>query len=191
MSNYRGGGGPRRRRKFQPEKEDTHRINKRIKAPKVRLISDDGEQLGILITTQALSIAEEKELDLVEVSPNADPPVCKLMDYGKFKYREQKKEAEAKKKRSETTVKELRIRYRTDVGDLETKLKKAREFLAEGDKVKFSMRFRGREVMYTELGIEKFNEIIESLADIATVDERSPERGRQIYIVLAPQKQAA
>lgn len=191
MVNYRGGGGPRRKRAIQQEKEESHRINKRIRAPKVRLISDTGEQLGILITSQAMNIAEERGYDLVEVSPNTDPPVCKLMDYGKFKYKEQKKEAEAKKKRSETTVKELRIRYRTDVGDLETKLKKAREFLEEGDKVKFSMRFRGREIMYLDMGIEKFNEIVEALKDHATVDERSPERGRQIYIVFAPLKQTA
>jgi translation initiation factor IF-3 len=110
------------------------------------------------------------------------------MDYGKFKYKEQKKEAEAKKKRSESTIKELRIRYRTDVGDLETKLKQARDFLAEGDKVKFSMRFKGREVAYVELGLEKFKQIIERLADVATVDERSPGYGRQIHIVLAPAK---
>jgi hypothetical protein len=110
------------------------------------------------------------------------------MDYGKFKYKEQKKEAEAKKNRSEIEIKELRIRYRTDSGDLETKLKKAREFLAAGDKVKFSMRFKGREVMYTDLGVDKLQEIITELAEVSTVDERSPARGRQIYIVLAPVK---
>jgi len=108
------------------------------------------------------------------------------MDYGKFKYKEQKKEAEAKKKRSETQLKELRVRYRTDVGDLETKLKQARDFLAEGDKVKFSMRFKGREIAFLQLGIAKFNEIAQRLADVATVDERSPAHGRQIHIVFAP-----
>lgn len=144
----------------------------------------------MLITAQALKVAEERLLDLVEVSPNSDPPVCKLMDYGKFKYKEQKKEAEARKKRVETSIKELRIRYRTDSGDLETKLKKAREFLAEGDKVKFSMRFRGREVMYIDLGLEKFSEISQRLSDVATIDERSPARGRQIYMVFAPIKAA-
>jgi len=173
---------------MRPVSPDAHRINERITVPQVRLIADDGEQLGILSTPEAIRVAEERELDLVEVSPNADPPVCKLMDYGKFKYKEQKKEAEARKKRTEMTIKELRIRYRTDSGDLETKLKKAREFLDEGDKVKFSMRFRGREVMYLELGLEKFEEIISKLSDVSTVDERSPARGRQIYIVLAPTK---
>lgn len=179
---------PRRGRFQQPPQADSHRINKHIRAPKVRLISDSGEQLGIMPTREALERAEEVELDLVEVSPNTEPPVCKLMDYGKFKYREQKKESEAKKKRSEQSVKELRIRYRTDVGDLETKLKKARGFLEAGDKVKFSMRFRGREIVYQDLGQEKFQEIVDKLADVSTVDERSPARGRQIYIILAPQK---
>jgi len=139
-------------------------------------------------TRQALALAEETGLDLVEVAPNSNPPVCRIMDYGKFKYREQKKEAEARKNRSETTLKELRIRYITDSGDLEVKLKKAREFLLEGNKVKFSMRFRGREVMYQDLGAEKFKAIIESLSDISQIDERSPLGGRQIHIVLAPGK---
>jgi translation initiation factor IF-3 len=114
--------------------------------------------------------------------------VCKILDYGKFKYKEQKKEAEARKNRSETTIKELRLRYRTDVGDMAIKLKRARQFLAEGDKVKFVMRFRGREAMYLELGKEKLAEIEESLADVATVDEKSPAVGRQIFVTFAPIK---
>ena len=175
----------RDRFKRQPE-PDAHRINKRITAPQVRVISDSGEQLGVLPVRQAQALAEEAGLDLVEVAANASPPVCKIMDYGKFKYKEQKKEAEARKNRSETSLKELRIRYITDTGDLEVKLKKAREFLAEGDKVKFSMRFRGREVMYQDLGQEKFNQIVERLSDVAIVDERSPIGGRQVHIVFAP-----
>ncbi|MCB0330499.1 MAG: translation initiation factor IF-3, partial [Bdellovibrionales bacterium] len=189
MVNYRRGGGRGRRAPVQVQ-EDTHRINTSIRVPEVRVVDDAGRQLGVMPTSHALKLAEDKDLDLVEVAPNAKPPVCKFMDYGKFKYKEQKKEAEAKKKRSETSIKELRIRYRTDSGDLETKLKKAREFLAEGDKVKFSMRFRGREVMYLELGLEKFEEIIGELSDVADVDERSPARGRQIYVVLTPSKGA-
>ncbi len=130
--------------------------------------------------------AEREGLDLVEVAPEAKPPVCRLMDYGKFKYREQKKESEAKKKRSEQDIKELRIRYRTDVGDLEIKLKHAREFLDEGHKVKFSMRFRGREVQYLDLGREKFETIKSRLSDVAVVDDQSPVSGRQIHITFAP-----
>ena len=189
MAYKRSGFRGRRRRAPQLQKEEAHKINGKVTAREVRLIDGEGEQVGIVPTRKALELATEAGLDLVEVSPNAKPPVCKLMDYGKFKYREQKKEAEAKKKRSETSIKELRIRYRTDVGDLDTKLKKARQFLGEGDKVKFSMRFRGREIMYQDLGVEKFQEIIDDLADISVVDERSPT-GRQMYVVLAPQKAA-
>jgi translation initiation factor IF-3 len=167
---------------------DEHRINNRILAREVRLIADDGEQLGVLLTKQAQEIAESRGLDLVEVSPNSKPPVCRLMDYGKYKYKEQKKESEAKKKRTENITKELRLRYRTDVGDLETKLRHAREFLLEGDKVKFSMKFKGREVAYSSLGAEKFEKIASGLADISVVEEKSP-LGRQMHIVLAPSKE--
>lgn len=184
MSPYYSRKGSRKR---APIKE-THRINRRITSPEVFVIGDGGEQIGAIPIQEALRLAEDADLDLVEVSPNSKPPVCKLMDYGKFKYKEQKKTAEARKKRTEVSIKELRIRYRTDSGDLETKLKKAREFLGEGDKVKFSMRFRGREIMYLDLGQKKFDEIIEVLSDIAEVDERSKQQARQIYVVLTPKK---
>ncbi len=172
----------------QPQQQEDHRINFQIRCPEVRLIGDDGEQLGILPTNEARKIADDRGLDLVEVAPNAKPPVCKIMDYGKFKYREQKKEMAAKKKRVETETKELRIRYRTDKGDLQTKLKQARSFLMSGDKVKFSMRFKGREAMYINLGIEKLNEITEALSDIALVDDQSKQQGNSIYIVYALDK---
>ena len=181
--------GNRPRPSNQPP--DAHRINEYITAREVRLISDKGEQLGVLSTAQALMEAEKVELDLVEVAPEAKPPVCRLMDYGKFKYKEQKKEAEARKKRTENIVKELRIRYRTDSGDLETKLKHARGFIADGDKVKFSMRFKGREIAYVGLGVEKLAAIAQRLADVALIDEQSPPHGRQIYVVFAPLKTAA
>ena len=184
MNSFRRGGNRGKR----PPSPDAHKINKRIKASEVRVIGDEGEQLGILALKDALQAAEDAGLDLVEVAPNGKPPVCKLMDYGKFKYREQKKQAEARKKRSETSIKELRIRYRTEKADLDTKLKRAREFLAAGDKVKFSMRFRGREIVYLDLGVEKFQEIAKSLEDVAVVDDKSPPRGRQIHITFAPAK---
>lgn len=184
-----GGGGFRGGRFNRPlAPQDTHRINEFITAREVRVIAPDGEQLGVMQTRDAIIKAQELELDLVEVAPTSKPPVCRILDYGKFKYKEQKKEAEAKKNRSETTLKELRIRYRTDIGDLETKLKQARDFLLEGDKVKFSMRFKGREAMYLDLGREKFELIAQRLSDVATVDERSPVAGRQIHIVFAPAK---
>ncbi len=176
------------RSRRQPQ--DTHRINDRIMAREIRVIGSNGEQVGIMNVKDAVALAAKEGLDLVEISPQAKPPVCKILDYGKFKYWEQKKEAESKKKRTETVVKELRIRYRTDVGDFETKLKHAREFLEEGDKVKFSMRFQGREAMHINLGREKLDLIVEKLSDIAEVDERSPTAGRQIYIIFRPKRGA-
>lgn len=192
MNTFRPGfrGGDFRRRPHQ-QPEEAHRINDRITAREVRVVLENGDQLGVITVREALTRAEEMGLDLVEVAPQAKPPVCKIMDYGKFKYREQKKEAEARKKRADNTTKEIRIRYRTDVGDFETKLKHAKEFLDEGDKVKFSMRFKGREVMYIDLGVKKFDEIIERLSDCAVLDERSPPYGKQLYIVLAPSKGAS
>ena len=183
-----GGGfrGPRFPRRDLPP--DTHRINQRITAREVRVITDEGEQLGVISIREALIAAENAGLDLVEVAPQAQPPVCKIMDYGKFRYKEQKKEAENRKKRSDSTLKELRIRYITDSGDLETKLKQARQFLEEGDKVKFTMRFKGREVAYLNLGVEKFDMIKERLADVAEVDDRSPPMGRVLHITFAPAK---
>ncbi len=168
---------------------DAHRINDYITAREVLVVLPNGEQAGVLPLRDALAKAQEFELDLVEVAPNAKPPVCKILDYGKFKYKEQKKEAEARKNRTETTIKELRLRYRTDKGDLEVKLKHAREFLAEGNKVKFVMKFKGREAMHVDIGKEKFNEIAQKLSDVAVVDEGPPQFGRQIHIIFAPIKQ--
>jgi translation initiation factor IF-3 len=169
---------------------DAHRINQFILAKEVLVITPSGEQLGVLPINVALAKAEEFGLDLVEVAGQAKPPVCKILDYGKFKYKEQKKEAEARKNRSETTIKEIRLRYRTDVGDLELKKKQAREFISEGDKVKFVMRFKGREAMYVDLGKEKLAQIKQALADVAVVDEESMMGGKQIHLVLAPIKSA-
>lgn len=180
---FRGG---RRDERSQPKEK--FRINDQIIARQVRVISDTGEQLGVLATRDAIAAAEAVEMDLVEVSPNTDPPVCRIMNYGKFKYKQQKKDAEAKKNRSETSIKELRLRYRTDVGDLETKLKHARDFLAEGNKVKFTMFFKGREVMYRDLGMEKLKVIIERLSDVAAIEDRSPPVGNQMYIIFMPAK---
>ena len=189
MKPFPKSSGPRGGRFNRPiAPPDTHRINEFIIAKEVRVILPDGEQAGVMQLRDAIQKAQELELDLVEVAPQAKPPVCKILDYGKFKYKEQKKEAEAKKNRTENTIKELRLRYRTDSGDLEVKLKHAREFLAEGDKVKFVMRFKGREAMYIDLGKEKFDQIVQRLADVAVVDERSPAVGRQMHITFAPAK---
>lgn len=181
-------GKPPYRRKFDNRNQDEHRINHRIRIPKVRVVTDDGEQFGILDTREALRIAQDRGLDLVEVAPTAKPPVCKIMDYGKYKYREQKKKADAKKKRTEVTIKEIRMRYTTDKGDFERLIKKAREFLEKGDKVKFNMLFRGREMAFIERGMERFQEVARELEDIADIDSQSPKPGRQIFVAFAPKK---
>lgn len=166
-----------------------YKVNKQINAQTVRVIDENGKQLGIMSLEEALALAEEKDLDLLEVAPNASPPVCRLVDYGKFKYLEQKKEAQAKKKRSIIEVKEIRLRYNTDVGDLETKLKLARKFFEEGNKVKFSMRFRGREKGFVDKGLEKLETIIQSLKDVCIVESQTKElQGNQLILVLSPLK---
>ena len=134
----------------------------------------------------ALRRAEEAQLDLVEVAPSAQPPVCRILDYGKFKYQQHKKEAEARRKQSTTTVKELRLGYRTDVGDLERQIQRAREFLEGGDRVKFSLRFRGREMAYQDLGREKLMKVCEALKDTATVEGTPRMEGRLMGVILAP-----
>lgn len=168
--------------------KDQHRINKRIRVPKVRVIDVNGDQLGILETDDALKRAQDQGLDLVEVAPTARPPVCKIMDYGKHKYKEQKKLAESKKNRNDVVIKEIRIRYRTSDGDLNTKMEKARAFLDKGYKVKFSMMFRGREITFIHLGLEKFKDIAASLDEVAVVDAQSPKPGKQIFVTFAPRK---
>ena len=150
------------------QKPDKHRINNKITATEVRVVGSDGSQLGVLPIAKALEVAEEQGLDLVEVAGAAKPPVCRILDYGKLKYKEQKKAAEARKKTSTATVKEIRIRYRTESHDLDTKVRKARKFLEGGDRVRFQMRFRGREVVYRDLGEETFKKVAELLEEVAT-----------------------
>ncbi len=152
----------------------------------MRLIGADGSQLGIVSLDEALRRAEDAHLDLVEVAPTAQPPVCRILDYGKFKYQQHKKESEARRKGATTTVKELRLGYRTDTGDLERQIQKAREFLGEGDRVKFTLRFRGREMAYQDLGRSKLMRVCEALSDIATVEGTPRMEGRMMGVILAP-----
>ncbi len=164
-----------------------YRINTQIRAQKVRLVNQDGIQIGIVSLEEALKTAEETGLDLVEIAPQADPPVCKLMDYGKFKYQEQKKEAQARKNRAIIEVKEIRLRYNTGSGDLDTKLKMAERFLDEGNKVKFTMRFKGREVSFVDLGQKKLDEVVARLANKAVVETRTDSlQGKQLIMVMQP-----
>jgi translation initiation factor IF-3 len=183
---YRG-RGPR----FVPPPEETHRINRKIRTPQVRLIGYDGSQVGIVPIEEALRLAEQAQMDLVEIAPSAQPPVCRILDYGKFKYQEHKKENEAKKKATTTTVKELRLGYRTDHGDIDRQISKARQFLEAGDRVKFLLRFRGREMAYQNLGREKLMGVCRALKDVAASEGDPKMEGRMMGIVLAPGRKKA
>ncbi len=175
-----------RNQRVAPPKADKHAINNEIAASEVRVIGAEGEQLGVLSLREAITIAQDQGLDLVEVAHDAKPPVCKIIDYGKLRYREQKKAAETRRKSSTQTTKELRVRYSTDSHDIETKVRNARKFLLEGDKVKFEMRFKGREVVYQELGRATLKQIIQMLEDVSVVEEITPLLGSKIILNLAP-----
>jgi translation initiation factor IF-3 len=167
------------------------RINRMIRVPEVRVIADDGEQLGILPFEQALAIAEERGLDLVEVGATAQPPVCKIMDYGKYKYIQSKRQQEARKKQTVVEVKEIKFRPKTEEHDLQTKMAQMRKFLGEGDKVKVTMRFRGREVMYASAAMEKLVGVAKALGDDAVVELEPKMEGRIMFMVLTPGKKKA
>jgi translation initiation factor IF-3 len=168
--------------------ERTQRINREITAPEVRLVSDGGEQLGIVPIAEALRLAEEKDVDLVEIAPLAKPPVCKLMDYGKFRYREQKKAHEAKLKQKQIQVKEIKFRPGTDEGDYQVKLGKLVQFLTEGDKAKVTLRFRGREMAHQEFGLRLLERVKADLEEHGIVEQFPRLEGRQMVMVLAPKK---
>lgn len=177
----------RARNKFiKPRQKEQYKINDKIRSEQVRVIDSKGEQVGIQPLQQALSLATEQRLDLVEIAPQASPPVCKLIDYGKFKYQLQKKEADAKKNQRDNAIKELKIRYRTDIGDLKTKLKQARGFLSNGNRVKFSMRFRGREKAFVHLGKEKLEQLVGQLSDVADIYDSNLKGRGLVYITLSP-----
>ena len=157
----------------------------------MRLIGLEGEQLGITKTVDALRSAEQENVDLVEIAPNADPPVCRLMDYGKFKYQEQKRQAEARAKQKIIQVKEVKFRPGTDEGDYQVKLRNLKRFLDEGDKAKVTLRFRGREMAHQELGMRVLERVRDDLLDMAVVEAMPKLEGRQMVMVLAPKKKVA
>ena len=161
------------------------RVNRRIRIPQVRVINDDGEQLGVIPTSEALAMAEERGLDLVEVSPKARPPVCKIMDYGKYMYQLRKRAKEAKKRQHVTVVKEVKMRPKIEPHDYDFKVRHAREFLAAGDKVKMTVIFRGRELAHKELGRRVLERAIEDLSDVANVEVAIRAEGRSMVMVLA------
>lgn len=166
----------------------THRINGEIRVPEVRLTGVDGAQIGIVRTAEALRMAEEADVDLVEVAPNAQPPVCRLMDYGKFRYQEQKKAQEMKARQKVVQVKEVKFRPATDENDYQTKLRALRRFLGDGDKAKVTLRYRGREMAHQDLGAQIMNRIRQDLGEEAQVEHQPKLEGRQMIMVLAPKK---
>ncbi|TRZ99721.1 MAG: translation initiation factor IF-3 [Deltaproteobacteria bacterium] len=163
------------------------RINEQITVPEVRLVGPEGEQLGVLNTSEALQRARSQDLDLVEVAPMAAPPVCRIMDFGKFKYITSKREQEARKKQTVIQVKEIKVRPKTEEHDLNTKLKHIRRFLEEGDKVKVTVRFRGRELAYaSQSGFEVLKHIVESIADVAKVESAPKMEGKTMMAIVSP-----
>ncbi len=163
-----------------------HQLNEEIRDPEIRLIGNDGEQLGIMSAEQALKAAEEQGLDLVKISPQAVPPVCKLMDYGKFRFEQGKREKEARKKQRVVEVKEIRMSPGIDIGDFNTKLKNAQKFIADGDRVKVSVRFRGREMAHTDIGKTLLNRFAEQCTEVAALDKPPVMEGRSMVMFLAP-----
>ena len=172
-----------------PNVERKHRLNREIMAPTVRLNGVENEPLGIVSIMEALRLSGEADVDLVEIAPTADPPVCRLMDYGKFKYQEQKKAAEAKSKQKIIEVKEVKFRPGTDDGDYNIKMRNLRRFIAEdGDKGKVTLRFRGREITHQDIGMRMLERIRDELADVAIVEQFPKLEGRQMIMVLSPKK---
>ena len=162
------------------------RINQDIKVPRVLLIDQNGEKQGIMPTSAALEAAEEAGLDLVEVSPTADPPVCKILDYGKYRFQEQKKKAEARKKQKVVEIKEIKMRPNIDTHDYDVKMKAIKRFFDDGDKVKVTLRFRGREMAHQELGMKLLDQVKGDTVEIAKVESEPRLEGRQMTMVLAP-----
>jgi len=162
------------------------RINREIRAPKVRVIDKDGGQVGVISLSEALMRAEQAGLDLVEISPNAEPPVCKIIDFGKYRYQQSKKEKESKKAQHQIKVKEIKVKPNTDEHDVQTKLKHAREFIAKGHKVRLTCTFRGRELMHAEFGEKLVRRMCDELSDVATLEAPGRILGKTLSVVLMP-----
>ncbi|MGE5769458.1 MAG: translation initiation factor IF-3 [Betaproteobacteria bacterium] len=168
--------------------QKAHRLNEEITVPEIRLQGLEGEQLGIVSVRAALQMAEDAEVDLVEIAPTANPPVCRIMDYGKFKYQEQKRAHEAKLKQKQVQVKEIKLRPGTDENDYQIKLRNMTRFLEEGDKVKVTLRFRGREMAHQEFGMRQLERIKADVDAIGQVEQMPKMEGRQMIMIIAPAK---
>ena len=163
-------------------------VNEDIRAKEVRLIDEDGEMRGIFSIDEALAMAEEADLDLVNISPNADPPVCRILDYGKYRYEQQKKEKNAKKNQHVTEIKEIRLSASIEDHDITVKAKSASKFLQDGDKVKVSLRFRGREMGYTQLGFDAMQKFADMVSEYGEIEKEPKMEGRRMHMFLAPKK---
>lgn len=180
----------RRPRRDRPmvRNENEMKVNGRIRAPRVLLIDEEGTRLGEFMTSDARALAQERGLDLIEVAPNARPPVCRIADYGKLKYEKKKRETAARKNQVQVQLKEVKLRPKTDEHDLNFKLRHARRFLEEGNKVKLTVRFRGREMAHREIGEQQCNEIAKNCEDVGVVEVRPRMEGRQMFMIIAPLK---
>ena len=176
------------RRFDKRRREPQQRINHRIRVPEVRVIDADGSMLGVLKTHEALQKAKDQGLDLVEINPKAQPPVCKILDYGKFKYEDQKRKAEARKKQKTIDVKEIKMRPGIDQHDYDVKMRSMRRFLDEGDKVKVTLRFRGREMAHQELGLRVLHRVRDDIEELGKIEQLPKMEGRQMTMVVAPIK---
>ncbi len=168
------------------KKDNNIQINEEIRDAELRVISSDGQQLGIMSAKQALEIAEQKNLDLVKIAPQSKPPVCKIMDYGKYRFEQSKREKEARKNQHIVDIKEVRLSLNIDTHDFNTKLNNALKFIKHGDKVKVSIRFRGREMGHPEIGLETMKRFAEACSEIAVVEKPAKLEGRQMLMFLAP-----
>lgn len=172
-----------------PQTLNGPRYNEFITVPRVRVIDENGDNLGIMYTREAMAAAQEVGLDLVEVSPNADPPVCKFLDVGRFKYETQKKAAAARKSQKVQEIKEIKMRPNIDDHDYEVKMKSVRKFLEEGDKVKLTLRFRGRELAHGQLGLKLLERVRDDSVDYAKIEQTPRMEGRQMLMIMAPKQQ--
>jgi translation initiation factor IF-3 len=175
-----------RRTSYNPPKQDNTRVNDNIRAREIRVIGADGEQLGIMTVPAALAIADEKDLDLVEVAPDAKPPVCRMMDYGKYLYEKQKRERASRKSQKQIEIKEVRLRPKTDEHDVQVVLSKIRKFAKEGAKTRVRIRFRGREIYHPEVAQQMMQRIADDVSDIVVVEARPTLDGRSMVMLLAP-----
>jgi translation initiation factor IF-3 len=176
----------RRPHNAPPSRDTGPRVNDKIRAPEVRLIGADGDNVGVVSPQSAVEMAEAAGLDLVEISPNANPPVCKIMDYGKYKYEQQKRESEARKKQKVIEVKEVKFRPNTDTHDYDVKMRNVLKFLEKGDKVKVTLRFRGREMAHQDLGRELLNRVAEDVKEVGKVENMPKMEGRQMIMIIGP-----